>query len=592
MARDDDKAPGVVVIVLGLFDSAPGPPKQPVHERSPVQLTARKFYQRSLTEHWPWYPLGFFSLLVTNITEVLTPKFIQWALDAAAGTGEAATRIARLDSLAFGFAVVLVIGALGRFGWRQSLARQTHVAGRDLKMRLWDVLRHLPLPVFHRYPIGDLMNRATGDWSASRQIHGFTLVTTFDLVFFTLLAVGSMLMIDLEMAIFCLAVFPFLPRTILRLARLEHDQHRHAQEKLGMLSEHISQSLSAVRLARATASEGIWEHTLDREAREYANRRFQVAKTGWKIFPLGAIPTLVAYAILLIWGVRKIQFGTLTVGEFVALQSYVLMLQSPLFELGEIIAEWQRGFASLGRLVEIFDLKRLGDRQLARQGEPAIETDEHLVRIEHLSFAYPESPPILNGLQLAVRRGETVGIAGPIGAGKSTLLRLIAGLLDAPAHCVKLAGQDVREISRSWLARQVTMVPQRAFLFAGSIRYNLMLDGQFSDATLWEVLRLVHLENDVRKFEGGLDAWVGEWGVNLSGGQKQRLSLARALLRKHPLLLLDDCLSAVDAVTEEAILEAMKDRLGAEQAIIWVAHRVSTLRLCDRVYHLDGGVLK
>jgi ATP-binding cassette subfamily B protein len=556
-----------------------------------LQLTAKKFYQRALTEHWPWYPLGFLSLFITNATEVLTPKFIQWALDAAAGPGEASARIARLDQLALGFALALGVGALGRVGWRQFLARQTHVAGRDLKLRLWDVLRHLPLGVFHRYPLGDLMNRATGDWNASRQIHGFTLVTTFDLVFFTVLSIGSMLIIDVEMTIYCLAVFPLLPRLILRLARREHDQHGWAQEKLGELSQHISQALSAVRLSRATASDELWQRALDREAREYSDRRFEVAKTGWKIFPLGAVPTLIAYAILLVWGVGKIEGGTLTVGEFVALQSYVLMLQSPLFELGEIIAEWQRGFASLGRLVEIFNLQRLSDRQLARRREPSPAAGTEVVRIVDLSFAYPDAAPTLEGVNLVVGAGETVGIAGPIGAGKSTLLRLVAGLIEAPAGHVFVAGDDIGEISRAWLAREVTMVPQRAFLFAGSIRYNLELDSRFDDEALWDVLRLVRLEADVRGFEGGLDTWIGEWGINLSGGQKQRLALARALLRDRRLLLLDDCLSAVDAVTEEAILEAMKARLGGRRAIIWVAHRMSTLRLCDRVHRLEKGVL-
>lgn len=557
-----------------------------------LQLTAKKFYQRALTERWPWYPLGIVSLLVTNITEVLTPKFIQWALDAVASSGAVGTRIGQLHQVALAFAAAIVIGALGRFGWRQSLARQTHVAGRDLKLRLWDVLRHQPLSVLHRYSLGDLMNRATGDWNASRQIHGFTLVTTFDLIFFTVLAVASMLMIDVEMTLFCLAVFPFLPRLILRLARREHEQHRYAQEKLGVLSQHISQALSAIRLARATASDALWQDQLDREAREYADRRFAVAKTGWQIFPLGALPTLIAYAVLLFWGVKKIGSGELTVGAFVALQSYVLMLQAPLFELGDIIAEWQRGFASLGRLVEIFSLKSLSDRHLARQLAPKFALGTPIVRIEDLDFAYPESELILRGINLEVKSGESVGIVGAIGAGKSTLLRLIAGLIDPPPGRIMLAGVDVGEVSRAWLAREVTMVPQKAFLFAGSIRYNLELDEVYGEDQLWDVLRLVCLDADVRSFSHGIDTWIGEWGVNLSGGQKQRLALARALLRQRSLLLLDDCLSAVDAVTEEAILAGIKARLRGPRAVIWVAHRMSTLRLCDRVLHLEAGILR
>lgn len=557
-----------------------------------MHLTAKKFYRRSLTERWAWYPLGFVSLLVTNVTEVLTPKFIQWALDAVANSGSSGDRIAQLHQVTLGFAAAIAIGALGRFGWRQSLAKQTHVAGRDLKLRFWDVLRYQPLSVFHRYTLGDLMNRATGDWSASRQIHGFTLVTTFDLVFFTVLAVASMLMINVEMTLFCLAVFPFLPRLILRLARREHEQHRYAQEKLGVLSQHISQALSAVRLARATASDALWQRQLEREAREYADRRFDVAKTGWQIFPLGALPTLIAYAILLFWGVHKITSGELSVGAFVALQSYVLMLQAPLFDLGDIIAEWQRGFASLGRLVEIFSLKSLSDTHLARNREPEITESVPMLKIAQLDFAYPESDLVLRNINFELAAGESVGIAGPIGSGKSTLLRLVAGLMDSPPGRIMLGGVDIGHISRAWLSREVAMVPQKAFLFAGSIRYNLELDERYAEEELWNVLRLVRLDTDIRHFPNGIDTWIGEWGVNLSGGQKQRLALARALLRKRSLLLLDDCLSAVDAVTEEAILSGIKASLGRTRAIIWVAHRLSTLKLCDRILSLEAGSLR
>src|SRR5690606_8305168 len=136
----------------------------------------------------------------------------------------------------------------------------------------------------------------------------------------------------------------------------------------------------------------------------------------------------------------------------------------------------------------------------------------------------------------------------------------------------------------------VTMVPQRSFLFAGSIRMNLVLDGTFSDEELWEVLELTRLAKDVRGFQEGLDTWIGEWGITLSGGQKQRLALARALLRPRRIFLLDDCLSAVDAVTEEEILSGMTQRLGTV-SVVWVAHRLSTLKACARIFALDGGRL-
>lgn len=559
-----------------------------------MALTAGKLLRRSLTDHWFAYAAGIVTLLATNGTEVLIPKFIQWSMDAAAGDPSRLPglfirpdRLQGLHAVVTGLLATLLVAWLGRFGWRQLLARRTHVAGRDIKMRFWSVLRHQPLRMFHRYSLGDLMNRATGDWNASRAIHGFTIVMALDLIFFTCLAVTAMFLIDVELTLYCLAIFPLLPTVIMRLAKKEHDQHAFAQEKLGDLSNHIAQALGTIRLQRATASDAPWQASLAREAREYANRRFEVVRTGWKIFPLGAFPTLIAYAVLLFWGVRKISTGDLTLGEFVALQSYVLMLQGPLFDMGDCIAEWQRGIASLGRIAEIFSLDPPKGDSRASQAAG----HDGAIDVRHLSFAYPDGGrEVLTDVSLAMGAGETVGIFGPIGAGKTTLLSLVSGLLEAPPARVTVGGHDAAELERTWFAEHVSMVPQRAFLFAGSIRYNLELDESFGDEALWEILEVVRLTGDVRGFPDGLDTWVGEWGINLSGGQKQRLALARALLRRRDVLLLDDCLSAVDAVTEESILANLKARLG-RSTVIWVAHRMSTLRHCDRIFSLDAGRL-
>lgn len=567
-----------------------------------MALTASTLYRRNLKDHWVKYVLGVLTLLATNVTEVLVPKFIQWTLDVVAGNHASIpamfVRDGAVDSLhaiVTALVVMLAVAWFGRFGWRQLLARRTHVAGRELKERLWAVLRFQPLRTFHKYTLGDLMNRATGDWNASRAIHGFTIVATLDLIFFTILATMAMFMISVELTLYCLVVFPFLPRIILKLAKREHDQHAFAQEKLGDLSNHIAQALGTIRLQRATASDAPWQASLAVEAREYANRRFEVVRTGWKIFPLGALPTLVAYGVLLLWGVHKISTGELSLGAFVAMLSYVLMLQSPLFDMGDVIAEWQRGIASLTRIVEILGLpqpRRQGAESAARAlMQPLFVPKMPALVARHLTYQYPDGGrSVLRDIGLEVRAGETVGIFGPIGAGKTTLLSLFSGLLDAPPDVVQVAGVDASTLGREWFAKHVTMVPQRAFLFAGTIRYNLELDEVYGDDALWTVLRAVRLEDDIRAFDNGLDAWVGEWGVNLSGGQKQRMALARALLRGRDVLLLDDCLSAVDAVTEEDILASLAEQL-VSSTVIWVAHRMSTLRHCDRVLSLDQGRL-
>lgn len=576
---------------------------KPMDQTFMQQQTPALLFRRAIAQHWPLYALGCFAMLVTSASEVMVPKFVQWGLDFLSSKGDfatlpqafrEATPQASLTRLTQYLLIVLVLAYVGRMGWRQSFGRRTHDAGYDLKNRFWVALRWQPLRFFHRYPLGDLMNRAIGDWNRVRFIHGFTFVLTFDVIFFAVLAVISMLLIDVQLTILCLVTLPFLPRPILRLARLEGQQHVIAQEKLSSLSDLISQAINTIRLQRATASDHVWQDNLRKEALLYAEKNYDVLKTGWRIFPWGALPTVVAYGVMLSFGVYKITKGELTIGEFVAMQSYVLLLQSPLFELAQVFSEWQTGFGSFWRMTEIFNAGEAAEGQtLARNmgAEPsgAKEGSVPMFVMEGVSFSYSDRT-VLKDISMNIHRGERIGIAGPIGSGKSTLLRIMAGLADGQGECFIL-GVPVLKASRHWLAQNVVMVPQKAFLFSGSIAYNLCMNEDFTEEKLWDVLEAVQLANDVRHFPEGLNTWIGEWGINLSGGQKQRLALARALLRPSPLLLLDDCLSAVDAITEEKILAALDQRLSG-QTIVWVAHRLSTLKLCDRIFKMERGSLE
>ncbi len=566
-----------------------------------MPLTLKRYYLDVLRRHWPMYVLGMLSLMVTSTTEVLTPKFVQWVTDLLVtrdidkvpawlrGMGVVDTIYLHVAALL----TMMVIAWAGRWSWRQTLARRTHNSGRDLKLSFWDALRFQPLQTFHRFTLGDLMNRATGDWNAARFIHGFTMVGTFDLIFVTVLAVTSMLLIDPQLTLLCLLIVPLLPRFVIKLAHKEADQHVVAQEKLSELSEVIAQCLGTIRMQRATGSDQQWQTRMAREADEYARLRFAAIRTGWRIFPLGVAPTIVAYGVLLSFGLWRIQAGLLTIGEFVAMLSYVLLMQSPLFELGTCISEWQRGFASLRRILEILNIGQgMAREPVAIVGAAAtLENDTAAIVLKDLNFTYPgRDTPIFRGLDLEIEAGSRVGILGPIGAGKSSLINAIGGLLLVAPDQVYVHGQDIAKVSRRWLSTKVLQVPQRTFLFAGSIRDNLLLDETFSDDGLWRVLGIVGMANEVRAFRGGLDAIVGEWGINLSGGQKQRLALARALLRVRPIMLFDDCLSAVDAGTEERILGRMSDVL-SNSTVVWVAHRTSTLKLCDMILQMSHGRL-
>jgi len=557
-------------------------------------------YLAYLREHRWYYLAGIVMMVATSLSEVMVPKFSQWAIDLLVhrnlqGVPEVLRRVdvpTTLNAIMGLFLFTMVLGWLGRIGWRQTFARRTHHAGYLFKKRFWESLHDQPMETFQKYHLGDLMNRSNADWNNARFIHGFTMVLTFDVLFVMALSIVAMVQIDAELTIACLLIMPFLPRLIKRLLDLEAEQHSVAQEKLSHLTQLLSQAIHTVRLQRATASEGIWEAKLRHEAKDYAARRYEVIRTSRRIFPLGALPTLIAAAILLSWGLYKVIHQQLTIGELVALQSYVILLQAPLFDLGDVLSEWQTGFTSFRRLHEIFSLKKEWPPISSSQGSEINTAVMDAVTLRDLCFHYPgNSRLVINHLNLTITRGQHLGLAGAIGTGKSTLASLISGILSPTTGRIEIFGQNTADLSTSQLRSQVLLVPQKAFLFSGTVRSNLSLEKTFSDEELWNMLDLVQIKEEIRHLPEGLDAYVGEWGHNLSGGQKQRLALARALLHPKPILLMDDCLSAVDVGTEEKIIAGM-ERILQGVTVVWIAHRLSTLRSCSQIYEMQDGALR
>jgi ATP-binding cassette subfamily B multidrug efflux pump len=586
-----------------------------------MQTSVIRQYSQTLKQHWVVYFLGTICLMLTSVSEMIIPKFIQWSLDVVGGQNNPRADpwavYSAKESLGFyGLALLgaMGLGFVGRVGWRHLLARRTHEAGFQMKVDFWDALRYQPLKIFERYSLGDLMNRATGDWQSARIIHGFTLVLTLDLIFFTLFALVMMFTIDPYLSLLSILVFPFLPKPIIGLARKEHDYHLEAQEKLSDLSQGVTEILASIRFHRATDSENTKIAAMKQQAEIYSNARIKVVKTGWKIYPLGALPTLVAYSILLSFGIWEVACGRISLGAFVALQSYVLMLQGPLLELGDCIAEWQKGFASLGRIQEIISLGRRSSPLGSGRSSEVIRRVQDIspVKIPVMPVDVPSQKAALAGIHLELRRvffrydgahqnalhdcslhlnpGEKVGITGPIGGGKSTLLKICAHLLEPNGGMVLFGEKPLGSLDHQWIRDQVTLVTQKSFLFASTIRSNLNLNYEFDEERLWDVLSQVCLADDVRRLPLKLDSILGESGTNLSGGQRQRLALARALLRLKPLVLLDDALSAVDARTEHEILMHLETLL-KNQTVLWVAHRSGTLSLCQRIYRMDRGHL-
>ncbi len=554
-------------------------------------MAANHYLLRHIWSRKWLYAGGLLSLLVTSLTEVLAPKFAQWTLDALIKP-EVGVDVVRekLANLAGFFMLLCAVAMVGRAGWRHTLARSTHEAGRMLRLQFWDKASSLPLRFFREGSLGELMSRFSTDINQARMVFGFTLVLWLDCVFFSVFAFASMLWISWRAGLGCMFVLATVPFFIRRLARLEYAQHERAQGALAVFSDRMAQNLSAVRTQKASGVAEAWSEMLRAGARTYAHDRVRVLKTGLRIFPVTSSASLVCVMVVMVTSWFDLHAGRISAGGVFALFAYATLLQTPLFELADLVSEWQRGRASLDRVLNFQRTPPAGEFVGSnRANSPSSIPRDHLQRILpsseqdfKLEIQSLEIRAASRGrhedftigpLDLFARTGEWIGISGRIGVGKSLLLATIAGIHDDATGKIGV--------------ESVTYLPQRPFIFSGTIRENLELGSPGSDADLWFALDLVELSSEIRSMQGGLDTPLHEGGVNLSGGQRQRLTIARALLRKAPVMLLDSPLSALDEATEEKVLRNLRLALG-DVTVIIVSHRPSVLAACDRVVDLQN----
>jgi ATP-binding cassette subfamily B multidrug efflux pump len=556
---------------------------------------AHSIWKNHLRSNWSSYALGTVAVITTNIMQVIWTRGLGWIIDFFSGDPypaffQVGTTSENFNKLFIILFVSRIFLFLGRWGWRVTLARQTHFASANLRRDIFKNSRFFPKRDLDKtFTKGLLMNASTSDVNAARFIFGFTLVAVVDVVFLGIFTVWAMLSIHTGMTLWSLGVLLLLPYFVKKLSAIEIDKYTGAQEFLTVFNDLASQVISTIRLQRLTQTGEFWRLRLEDTAEEYRKQRLSAVYTSLLYSPLMGAVYFVSYLVIFIMGIKLVFEGSMTIGGFMAMQGLIFLIQDPLFELGFIISDWQKGKKSLERLSEIF-LHGKEKWLLAKDGAPVKPQDE-VLSAKNISFSYEEGRPVVKDFNLSLKHGERLGIKGPIGTGKSTLVSILAGLERENEGEVLFCGKEYNQYDHHEIRKSVCFVPQKPFLFAASIRENICMDRSFSDDEVWHALEVAGLNMDVRTFPEGLDTPLGEWGINLSGGQKQRLTLARALARKPHLLFLDDCLSAVDTVTEEKILKGLDKEL-SDTTLIWVAHRDSTLKYCDRVIEIKGEVLQ
>ena len=453
---------------------------------------------------------------------------------------------------------------------------------RTLRTRVVDRYRELPLAYHQAHPTGELLAHAEADVDAATEVIN-PLPYSTAVVLLILFAAVSLVLTDPFLAIIGLAVLPglaFLNRVYTR--KVEGPATR-AQQKVGEVASVAHESLDGALVVKTLGRERAEVERLAVRARELRDERIEMGRyrAGFEPF-FDALPNF-GIVVLLAVGSWRISTGAITTGTLVQFISLFLLLAFPMRLIGFVLSDIPRAVVGMDRLVGVFQ----APLTLPHASEAlALPAGPLGLSVRSVSFGYGDAP-VLSDVSFEVAPNESVAIVGPTGGGKSTLAQLLVRLSDPEFGSVRIGGIDLRHMQVEELRGSTSVVFQESFLFATTVRENIALDLEVSDEEIRRVARLTRADEFIEELPDGFDTVVGERGVTLSGGQRQRIALARALVRRPRLLILDDATSAVDPTVEAEILGNLMSEL--ETTLVVIAYRVSTIAMADRVLWLDEG---
>lgn len=473
---------------------------------------------------------------------------------------------------------------------RQTLIVMSRYIEFDLKNEIFEKYQQLDYSFYKSQSTGDLMNRISEDVSQVRQYLGPGIMYTINLIALFPFSLYQMLQINSELALYALAPLPVMATLIYLVSTRMNKLSRDVQQEQSRLSTLGQETFSGIRVIKAYIQEKHARKNFEASSDSYLKKSMRLVRTNALFTPTISLLIGTSTLLSIYMGGLLTYDGVIKTGDILTIILLIYNLTWPFASIGWVTSINQRAAASQERINEFLKTKPA----IKNQSEAPVEAFRE-IRFKNMSFRYkPDLPDVLSDINFTLKRGETLGIIGKTGSGKSTLLQTIVRQLDPSSGEILYNSETLSSVNLTEYRRQLAVVPQDVFLFSDTIYNNIAFGALNFESTSQEQVvnaaKNAHVLHNIEGFPEKFETLLGERGVNLSGGQKQRVSIARALIRKPQILLLDDCLSAVDTETEEIILGNLK-QLNVENSIttVIVSHRISSLRNADYILVLEDG---
>ena len=543
--------------------------------------------------------MGILFTIISNVFVIIPAQLVRIAIDYVVESfafyqvfadGELATVTrSQFMKFVFIFGVLILVMALLRgfflFLIRQTIIIMSRLVEYDMKNEIFEHYQTLPLSFYRKNSTGDLMARITEDVSWVRMYLGPAIMYGMTLLFLFPMVIGYMLTVNVELTIYSLLPLPILSISIYYVNNLINERSEKIQRSLSGLSTFVQEAFSGIRVIKAFVREEDSTSQFNKASEDYKEKSIDLAMVNSLFFPL--IMGLIGISTLItvyVGGMQVIE-GTIGYGVIAEFILYVNILTWPVTSLGWVTSIIQRAAASQTRINEFMD-----EKNDIVSTEYLIDEIRGDIEVKNLSFVYPDSGiRALDKLSFSIDSGESLAIIGTTGSGKSTIANLLMRMYDATDGKILIDKKDIKAYDVASLRRQIGYVPQDVFLFSDSIANNIGFGlDTIAEGKVEKAAQDADVYDNIIDFPQGFETKLGERGITLSGGQKQRVSIARAIAKEPSILLLDDCLSAVDTKTENAILNSLKKIMENRTSII-ISHRVSSAKLADKIIVLDDG---